>query len=78
MIISCFSDEIDPSLDIQIRVIRELGLRHLEIRTMDDVNVMDLPPSKLREIRRRTDSEGLTITCVSSPVGKEYVSCSRA
>ena len=78
MIISCFSDEIDPSLDIQIRVIRELGLRHLEIRTMDDVNVMDLPMKKIREIRSRTDSEGLTITCVSSPVGKEYVSCSRA
>ena len=77
MIISCFSDEIDPSLDVQIKVIKELGLKHLEIRTMDDVNVMDLSLRQIREIRQRTDSEGLTITCVSSPVGKEYVSCTR-
>ena len=77
MIISCFSDEIDPSLDVQIKVIKELGLTHLEIRTMDDVNVMDLSKSQIREIRRRTDSEGLVITCVSSPIGKEYVNCPR-
>jgi sugar phosphate isomerase/epimerase len=74
MIVSCFSDEIDSSLDVQIRVIKELGLRHLEIRTVDDVNVMDLEDSTVREIYERTRDEGLTITCVSSPIGKDDVS----
>ncbi len=74
MIVSCFSDEIDPSLEVQIRVIKDLGLKHLEIRTVDDVNVMDLSDDKIWRIVRRTSEEGLTITCVSSPIGKDDVS----
>ena len=56
-----------------MRVLRELGLRFLEIRTVDDVHVMDLSPEALRTIRRTCDENGLTITCVSSPIGKERV-----
>ena len=43
----------------------------MEIRTVDDVNVMDLSAKTLRTVRRACDEEGLTITCVSSPIGKE-------
>ena len=69
--LSCFADEIAPGLADQIRVLRELGLRFLEIRTVDDVNVMELSPKTLRTVRRTCDGSGLTITCVSSPIGKE-------
>ncbi len=69
--LSCFADEIAPSLKDQLRVLHVLGLRFLEIRTVDDVNVMELSPQVLHEIRRACDGDGLTITCVSSPIGKE-------
>ena len=69
--LSCFADEIAPGLADQIRVLRELGLRFLEIRTVDDVNVMELSPETLNTVRRTCDGNGLTITCVSSPIGKE-------
>lgn len=69
--LSCFADEIAPGLGDQMRVLHELGLRFLEIRTVDDVNVMDLSPEALRTVRRTCDGNGLTITCVSSPIGKE-------
>ena len=68
--ISCFADEIAPGLEDQLRVIRDLGLRFLEIRTVDDVNVMELPAETLRAVRRTCDDADLTITCVSSPIGK--------
>lgn len=70
---SCFADEIAPGLEDQIRVLRKLGLRFLEIRTVDDVNVMDLSPEALSTVRRTCDKNGLVITCVSSPIGKERV-----
>ena len=69
--VSCFADEIAPALSDQLRVIGELGLKYLEIRTVNDVNVMDLPRETLRAIRCACDDEGLIITCVSSPIGKE-------
>ena len=68
---SCFADEIAPGLPDQLRVVRDLGLKYLEIRTVDDVNVMDLSAKTLRTVRRACDEEGLTITCVSSPIGKD-------
>lgn len=71
MILSCFSDEIAPALSDQIRVIKELGLGHLEIRTVNDVSVMDMTDGELSSIRRTLDGNGLTVTAVSSPVGKD-------
>ncbi len=69
--VSCFADEIAPGLKDQLRVLHELGLHFLEIRTVDDVNVMELSPQALSEVRRACDGGGFAITCVSSPIGKE-------
>ncbi len=69
--LGCFADEIAPALTDQIRVLQDLGLRFLEIRTVDDVNVMELPERSLHIVRRSCDDTGLSITCVSSPIGKE-------
>lgn len=69
--LSCFADEIAPALTDQIHVLRDLGLRFLEIRTVDNVNVMELPERTLHFVRRSCDDTGLSITCVSSPIGKE-------
>lgn len=71
MIVSCFSDEIAPALADQIRVIRSLGMRYLEIRTVDDTGVMELDEAALRAVKEACDRNGLTITCVSSPIGKD-------
>ena len=74
--VSCFADEIAPALTDQLRVIRQLGLSFLEIRTVSDVNVMELSFETLRAIRHACDDSGLRITCVSSPIGKERADCS--
>lgn len=71
MKLSCFSDEIAPSLRDQIRVILSLGMRYLEIRTVDDTGVMDLSDEALRAVKSECVRNGLTVTCVSSPIGKD-------
>ncbi len=75
--LSCFSDEIAPDLPDQIRVIRSLGLKRLEIRSVGGTGVMDLDDGTLRGIRKACADNGLTITCVSSPIGKERADCGK-
>ena len=73
--LSCFSDEIAPALEDQIRVIRELGMRYLEVRTVENNNVLSLEDSMLYAIKNACDENGLAITCVSSAIGKERADC---
>lgn len=73
MRISCFADEIAPALKDQFRVMQELGLRFMEVRTVDDIGVMELPLEVLREVRRQAEDRSIGITCVSSPIGKQPV-----
>ena len=46
IVLSGFSDEIAPELDIQLAAIREWGLSHIELRAADGVNVSDFSPRK--------------------------------
>ena len=69
--LSCFSDEIAPALPDQIRVIRDLGLRFLEIRSVNDRPVLSLGEDELNGIRDACDENGLAVTCVSTSIGKE-------
>ena len=71
MILSCFSDEIAPALCDQIRVLCSLCMQYLEIRTVDDTGVMELDDAALHAVKKECDMNGLTITCVSSPIGKD-------
>ena len=43
IVLSGFADEIDPSLDEQIRVLKKLGMNHIEMR---GVNGKGLVPIK--------------------------------
>ena len=74
MKISCFSDEIASRFDDQLRVISDLGMNFFEVRTVDDIPVLSLSDFTCREIRKKADDLGMTITCVASPIGKNPVS----
>jgi len=71
--ISCFADEIAPALNDQFRVMQELGLRFMEVRTVDDVAVLELPLATLETVRQQADDRGIVVTCVSSSIGKQPV-----
>ncbi len=68
--LAAFADEIDPDLDEQIRVCRETGVTHLELRSVDKVNVLDLTDAARREIRQKLADAGMGVAAIGSPVGK--------
>ena len=65
-----FSDEISPVFDEQLAALKEFGVSHLELRGADGVNVSDLSPEKLREIKENLKETGISVSSIGSPIGK--------
>lgn len=68
--LSGFADEISPDLDEQCRVLRELGIGHVEFRSAWNTTVLDLDDAQLDRVRATLDRYGLRVSSVGSPIGK--------
>ena len=68
--ISAFADEIDPSLDVQMEVCRSHGIRHIDVRGIDGLNVSKFTVRQVREYARQLHDAGFAVPCVGSPLGK--------
>ncbi len=68
--ISCFADEIAASLDRQIEVLQELGIRYIELRSADGTNVSAFTPEYARTVKQKLDAAGIRVSAIGSPVGK--------
>ncbi|HEY2587497.1 MAG TPA: sugar phosphate isomerase/epimerase [Tepidisphaeraceae bacterium] len=71
--LSAFADEISPSLDEQIRVCRENGVTHFELRGVNNKNVMEFEPALLSEIRSKLQDNEMGVISIGSPIGKVKV-----
>ena len=70
IILSGFSDEIAPELDLQLAAIREWGLSHIELRAAAGVNVSDFSPEKGKEVKNKLAGAGVSVSSIGSPIGK--------
>ena len=68
--ISGFADEIDPSLDKQIEVIKKLGISHIEMRGVDGKGLVEYPLDEVKKITETLDANGIRLSAVGSPIGK--------
>ncbi|MDO4900784.1 sugar phosphate isomerase/epimerase [Actinomyces sp.] len=65
-----FADEIDPDPEAQVRLLGELGLRHLELRSAWGIKVLDLSGEQLHTVKATLDAAGVTPSCIGSDLGK--------
>jgi sugar phosphate isomerase/epimerase len=72
--LSAFADEISPELDEQIRVCREVGVTHMELRNVRGVNVLDFDNDLRAEIGSKLRDNGMGVVCIGSPIGKVKIS----
>lgn len=70
IILSGFSDEIAPELDLQLAAIREWGFSHIELRAADGVNVSDFSTEKGKEVKNKLAGAGVSVSSIGSPIGK--------
>jgi sugar phosphate isomerase/epimerase len=71
--LSVITDEIDPSLERALDVCEELGIDAVELRFLDDVQVVDLGPDELSAVRATLDRRGFSATAIASP----FMKCDR-
>jgi len=77
--ITGFVDEISPVPAEQIEAAVRIGLHGIDVRSANDVNVLDLTPDDLAELHQRTSDAGLNVQTVGSPVNKvAYSAANRA
>ncbi len=68
--LAAFADEISPDLNEQIRVCRDNAVTHFELRSVNKINVLDLPIPLRAEIKQKLADNGLAVVSIGSPIGK--------
>jgi 3-dehydroshikimate dehydratase len=68
--LAAFADEISPNLDEQIRVCKENGVTHFELRGVAGKNVLDFDKPLRNEIKTKLDANGMGVASIGSPIGK--------
>lgn len=68
--LSAFADEISPNLDEQIKTCRENGITHIELRGVNNLNVMQFDSNLLEEIRSKLRDNDMGVIAIGSPIGK--------
>jgi 3-dehydroshikimate dehydratase len=68
--LSAFADEISPELVEQIAVLKSEGISFLDLRSVENTNVLDLSDRQVIQIKETLDAQGIGIAAIGSPVGK--------
>lgn len=71
IVISGFADEIDPKLDVQLKVVRELGMDHICMRAADGKGIAEYSVEEFKtQILPRLNAAGVKLSSLGSPIGK--------
>lgn len=71
--LSAFGDEIAVKLHDQLRVLNELRIPGLELRTVWGKNVLDLDDEEARKVAELCASAGVRVNAIGSPIGKSPI-----
>jgi sugar phosphate isomerase/epimerase len=69
-ILSAFADEIDMNLEVQMNVLEQYGINHIEMRGVNGKNISEVSPDEAAVIKRQLDARGFKISALGSPLGK--------
>jgi L-ribulose-5-phosphate 3-epimerase len=71
--LSVITDEIDARLGRALDVCAELGIRAVELRTVDGIQIVDHTPASLHAMRAELDARGFHVCVIASP----FLKCDR-
>lgn len=69
-ILSAFADEVDPDLKIQMDVLEQHDIKHIEMRGVYGKNLVQYSLDEVRDIKKQLDKRGFKISAIGSPIGK--------
>ena len=68
--LSAFADEISPDPQEQIAVLQPSGVHHIELRSIQKTNVLDLTDLQVKELKSLLDKHRFRLSAIGSPIGK--------
>jgi sugar phosphate isomerase/epimerase len=68
--LSIISDEISPQLEKQLDFLDAEEIKHIEIRSIQKKNILDFTDKELKTLKKAIQERGLTVSAISSPIGK--------
>ncbi len=71
--LSAFADEVSPNLEEALAVLKECGLKCMELRGLDGVNVMKLSGEQVKAARATLKRLGFTVGSIATPIGKVQI-----
>ena len=71
--LSAFADEIDPNPQTQVDILKQSGIRHIELRSILKTNVLDLTELQVQELKSLLDKNGFRLSAIGSPIGKVVI-----
>jgi sugar phosphate isomerase/epimerase len=71
--LSVITDEIDARLGPALDVCEELGIRAIELRTVDGVSIVDHTPESVQAMQEELDGRGFRVSAIASP----FLKCHR-
>lgn len=71
IVISGFADEINPMLDEQLKVVKELGMEYISLRSADGKSIAQFTEEEVEnDLLPRLRAAGVGVSSIGSPVGK--------
>jgi sugar phosphate isomerase/epimerase len=71
--LSAFGDEIADDLEEQLRLLRELHIKHLDLRRAWGKTILQLDVDEIANVRKLCIKHGVAVSCIASPVGKSAI-----
>jgi len=68
--ISAFADEISQDPQVQMDGLAASGIKYIELRGANDLNVMKFSRSLCEDLKKQFSDRGFGVSCIASPIGK--------
>lgn len=70
LIFSAFSDEAGENFDLQLAALKRNQITHMEIRSVEGINISKIALDKAKELKLHMDDAGIACGAIGSPIGK--------
>lgn len=71
--LAVITDEISEDFDRVLEVCAELGIRDLELRSIDGTSIVDHSPERLRALKEAIEARGFGVCAIASPFLKTHI-----
>lgn len=69
-VITGFADEIHTDIQVQVKLLHELGIKFIEFRSANGKNVAEYTLEEAKEIKKYLKENDIRISAIGSPIGK--------